>query len=247
MNNIYLYNGEFSSLMSLIYALLKEDNVIIKEEKNYENDLFSIPVYLKTNNSKILENKLDKKVLNFIKYAFLSDNKNKEIIIYEFIKEALKYNNNVFKYRNIDCVNEVINMASYVRREAHRMKGFLRFKKMKNNFYYAEMSPTNNIISILANHFKKRLELEYFIIKDVKRGLYALYDKKKIYYLRDNEIVKLNLDLDKNESELTILWKTFFNTVAIKERKNLKCQMNFMPKKYWKYMTEMEEKNEKGS
>ena len=38
------------------------------------------------------------------------------------------------------------------------------------------------------------------------------------------------------------LWKTFFKTVAIKERENLKCQRNFMPKRYWENMIEMEDK-----
>ena len=37
------------------------------------------------------------------------------------------------------------------------------------------------------------------------------------------------------------LWKSFFKTVAIKERLNKKCQQNFMPKKYWKNILEMED------
>ena len=43
------------------------------------------------------------------------------------------------------------------------------------------------------------------------------------------------------------LWKEFFNTIGIKERKNLKCQKNFMPKKYWKNIIEMEKENERSS
>ena len=30
------------------------------------------------------------------------------------------------------------------------------------------------------------------------------------------------------------LWKMFFKTISIKERKNPRYQMQFMPKKYWK-------------
>ena len=37
------------------------------------------------------------------------------------------------------------------------------------------------------------------------------------------------------------LWKSFFNSIGIKERNNYKVQRNFMPKKYWKYITEMED------
>ena len=38
------------------------------------------------------------------------------------------------------------------------------------------------------------------------------------------------------------LWRVFFQTIAIKERKNLRCQQSFMPKKYWQDMLEMEDK-----
>ena len=36
------------------------------------------------------------------------------------------------------------------------------------------------------------------------------------------------------------LWKSFFKTIGINERKNKKVQINFMPKKYWEYIIEME-------
>lgn len=57
------------------------------------------------------------------------------------------------------------------------------------------------------------------------------------------------LEIKNNEQEENIkkLWTTFFNTIGIKERRNKRCQMNFMPKKYWKYMTEMSEKYEKSN
>ena len=56
----------------------------------------------------------------------------------------------------------------------------------------------------------------------------------------ENDVIKLNLDLSNEEALFEDLWKTFFKTVAIKERTNLKCQMNHAPKKYWKNMLEME-------
>lgn len=33
----------------------------------------------------------------------------------------------------------------------------------------------------------------------------------------------------------------FFKTIGINERKNKKVQINFMPKKYWEYIIEMED------
>ena len=113
---------------------------------------------------------------------------------------------------------------------------------MKNNFYYAVIEPTNNILGIVANYFKDRLKNECWIIKDNKRNTYALYDMYKVIFINNEDIIKLNLDLCGDEETIQDLWKTFFKSVAIKERENLKCQKNFMPKKYWGNIIEMEDK-----
>ena len=34
------------------------------------------------------------------------------------------------------------------------------------------------------------------------------------------------------------LWKSFYDTIAIKERYNPRCRMTMMPKRYWGHMTE---------
>lgn len=41
-------------------------------------------------------------------------------------------------------------------------------------------------------------------------------------------------EFTENEKMYQELWKMFFKTISIKERKNPRCQMQFMPKKYWK-------------
>lgn len=242
--NDYLYDGIYSSLLSLIYTLIKSNTNPnnIKSEEEYQSNLFMEPIYLKLEN-KALVDKLKKEVSMLVLYeayyVFLSNIDNKEMIIYGFIKNAIKYKNTIFYRRDIDVVSETLRISNQVKGEAHRMKGFLRFKKM-NNFYYATMEPTHNIIWIITRHFKERLKDECWIIKDSKRGIYAIYDTKKVTYLKENDVIKLNLDLSSEEALFEDLWKTFFKTVAIKERTNLKCQMNHAPKKYWKNMLEME-------
>ena len=248
MNKVYLYDGKFSSLLALIQYLiqLKITPKDIKVEEEYVPNLFDKTIYLniKNKNEKIeyLKNNLSKRILFYVKYTFLSVNTNKEIIIYYFIINALVYKDNVIYRRNLNCVNSIIKISKYVSNEAHKLKGFLRFKKMKNNFYYAVIEPTNNILGIVANYFKDRLKNECWIIKDNKRNTYALYDMYKVIFINNEDIIKLNLDLCGDEETIQDLWKTFFKSIAIKERENLKCQRNFMPKKYWGNIIEMEDK-----
>ena len=247
MNNIYIYDGGFITFMSLVVELFK--NKIIPDDikliDSYNKSLFDNEIYIKIEseqkNIELIKNKLSREALYGIYNVFLSENNNKEIIIYNFLLNYFKYGNKVFNMRRIDSVNETIKISKYVRGEAHKLKGFLRFKRMKNNFYYGEISPNNNVIGILANHFSKRLKEDNWIIKDTNRNIYAIYDKKQVYFLTNEEIINLNLELKDDENYYEDLWKTFHKTVAIKSRENKKCQQNFMPKRYWKNMLEMED------
>ena len=247
MNNIYIYDGGFISFIALVVELFK--NKIIPDDiklyNSYDKSLFDTEIFIKVDNEKenikLIKTKLSKQALYGIYNVFLSSNKNKEMIIYKFLINYFKYGNKVFNMRRIDSVNELINISKYVRGEAHKLKGFLRFKKMKNNFYYAEVSPINNVIGILSLHFSRRLKEDNWIIKDTEREIYAIYDKKNIYYLTSEEVIELNLDITEDEEFFEDLWKTFHKTIGIKERENRRCQQNFMPKRYWKNMLEMED------
>ena len=249
MNNVYVYEDTFANLLDLIFYLLiekiKPDN--IKDENNYQPDLLSnkIKPVIKIKNKKELLTKIGWENLKLCHYAFRTNDPNKELIIYYYLLNSLKYENNTKYMRNLKCVNKTLKLAHYVSRENHKFKGFLRFKETENNFLYAEIEPENNILDLLANHFKKRLSNENWLIKDQKRKQYCFYNQKKLYFLNEKDVIKLNLELSKNEKNVENLWCCFFKTIAIKERENKKCQMNFMPKKYWKNIIEMEEEYEK--
>ena len=174
-------------------------------------------------------------------YVFLSVEENKELIIYYFFRNAIKYRKNIMYYRNLKCVSEVIKISNYVMHESHKMKGFLRFKELEQSILYAEMEPTNDVLFLISCHFAKRLKNEFWIIKDNKRKIISVYDKKNFYIIREEEF-KLTIKRESIlEKSIEDLWKTFYKTIGIKERKNDRCRRNFMPKKYWKYITEVKE------
>lgn len=252
MNNIYLYDGTFINLLSLCEYLLslkiKPFNI---KTLDYSPTLFDELIHLDIlSNETIIQNIINKfslDIFNIIYYVYLSTDENKELIIYYFLLNYYKYGHKVINLRRLNCVNKALNLSHYVSRENHRLKGFLRFKELNNNILYAEMEPTNNIIFLLSKHFKQRLKNEYWIIKDNGRNILALYDKKNINFI-DGKNFKLNdFTLSSHENDIKNLWQEFYNTIAIKERENEKCRMNFMPKKYWKYIIEMSDELEKSN
>lgn len=246
MNNIYIYDGNYISLLNLILNLIrnniKPSNI---KDENYSPSLFDnvITIELEIDTTIIvkLQKSFGKYAVSSMYYVFLSDNDNKELILYYFFLNALKYHKNICYRRDLKCVSEVLRISQYVMHENHKFKGFLRFKELENKVLYAEMEPTNDIIVLLSNHFQKRLKNEYFIIKDIKRGILSIYNKHKFIIVPEDNFISNCIELSEEEEQMEKLWKIFYKTIGIEARKNERCRMNFMPKKYWKYMLEMED------
>ncbi len=244
----YTYDGTIEGLLTIIYDILKskEMPINVTSETNYRPNLFDQKMYIKTNldKSKTIFELIPKKISPLALYevynTFLSNNEKKELIILYYLVNGFKYGKKIDNLRNLNCVLKIQKVSKHVRMEAHHLKGFLRFKEINNHILYAVMAPDNDILEILSNHFKRRLKNEKWIIEDEKRGKLSLYDGTNYLIVDSTDFDKSKIISTIDEEEFATLWKGFINAVTIKERTNKRCQMNFMPKKYWKYMLEME-------
>lgn len=253
MNNyIFIYDGTLQNLLSTIKYLLKENikpqNIIPEGSytPNLFENIFKPEIKNDSNFQRSIINICSQKTWKIITYIFLSNNKNKEIIIYYFILNAFIYKDKILYHRNLKCVNMALKISKHVLNETHKLKGFTRFKMINNQFLYAEISPDNNIIELLSKHFTQRLKNELWIIKDTKRNILSIYNKEKYFIVSAEDINFSSFDTN-NDILWQNLWKAFFKKIAIPERENRRCQMNFMPKKYWHNMIEMEEYYEKSN
>ncbi len=123
--------------------------------------------------------------------------------------------------------------------EAHRLKGLARFMQIGDNLFYSSVHPDNNVIEILGKHFIRRYPTQNFILHDKNRNIAMLYNQKEYTIIDIPSNFKLP-SISEEEKAFEHLWKTFFNTIAIKERTNKRLQMQYMPKKYWQDLTEMD-------
>lgn len=246
MQYIYVYDGSYIALLSLILELIKRkirpDNIKLE---NYDVSLFDNVVNLQVevdfNILKKMKESFGSYAVNSMYYVFLSEEDDKELLLYYFFLNALKYHRKITYRRDLKCVSEVLRISQYVMHEGHKMKGFLRFKELENRVLYAEMEPTNDVIILVSQHFQKRLKNECFIIKDVRRGILSIYDKKRFVIMPENNFTLSTNVLSEEEKDMEELWKIFYRTIGISSRRNDRCRMNFMPKKYWKYMLEVED------
>ena len=249
MNSIYIYDGSFMGLLNLLDYLLKSKikpyNI---KAQGYQGSLFDYLINLNfdgQNTTDVFIKKYGQNNFQHIYYVFLSDENNKELIIYYYLLNYAKYGANLTRMRNLKCVSETLRISKYVGHEAHKMKGFIRFKELNNHLLYATFAPSANVLEIVSWHFKKRLANEYWLIKDEKRQIISIYDKKDFYIIKEENFNLKDFILSANELQFQNLWQTFYDTISIKERANERCRMNFMPKKYWPYILEVSDKDEK--
>lgn len=242
---LFLYDNTFEGLLTAIY-----DGFYSKEPPSYIygiNDS-SAPLMLGDIFEIITENEKFSKVkdaiihkinllaLKKIYTTFLSNEKNKEMIIFKYLKIAFTIGPRVHNFLNIHEVRLIDDINKKVTHEAHRFTGFIRFNYIDEKFLYSSIEPDNDILELLGDHFKNRFSREYFIIHDISREKALIYNKisYEIIYM-DKETYE---QLKSHEDEYSSLWKTYFKSTTIEERINPKLQSRLMPKRYWKHILE---------
>lgn len=246
-----VYENTFQGFLTAIYEsfYLREtpDKIISKFDYlrdfqlQLDTEIIEVAVNIK-NAQKVYNSiikKLSQETLKNIYYLFLSSDYNKGTLAYHYLKFAYKKGKYADKFLTNENVKPVHDIVLKVKFESHRMKGLLRFKLLENGIYYAAYEPDHDITELIAPHFSKRLNNQYWIIHDVRRLKAALFNKEEwlITDLTEKELPPLS---DK-EIEIQEIWKKYFKHISINERKNTKTQRSFMPVRYWKYLVEKEE------
>ena len=175
-------------------------------------------------------------LLSTLFYALRSNDGLKETTIFSVAHKCLVARKNlVTNYKDPDMIN-LYEINSRIANEAHRLKGFLRFEKTASGVWYARISPDNDIIDLIAPHFKSRFPNERFLIHDLKRNLVCMCDGRSLKTIKTDQALLVCLHQD--EHNFQPLWQTYFDHVTIKERFNPKLQDTSLPKRYRKNMVE---------
>ncbi|WP_297428459.1 TIGR03915 family putative DNA repair protein [Clostridium sp.] len=243
--NIYIYDDTFEGLLTTVYDIFYAKVLPISIYGKSEStaplllgEILEITTdmrkFRKVRNAVI--DKIDYLSLKKIYLVYLSNNEDKAMIILKYLKIAFKLGHDVHNFLNIDIIRLVDNINKKVSYECHRFEGFVRFSHIDDKFLYSSIEPDNDILELLGDHFKNRFSNEYFIIHDISR------EKALIYNTNFYEIVDMYNEtyekLKYHNDGYANLWKAYFKSTTIEERKNLRLQCRFMPKRYWKHIIE---------
>jgi len=221
---------------------------VYQKDKITQGDIFHVSTEVITSDTKALrvwkglQLKLPSSALSNLYKVFLSELPRFEVTLCSVISFYFSGVDKPYLAYGRSDVLKVKQIAKMVDRERHRMKAFIRFRRQKDDLYFAVVEPDFNVLPLIRKHFSDRYADQRWLIYDLKRS-YGIY-----YDLREVQEVHLEFSegfqedkfvLEHAEEELyNVLWQQYFHHVNIKERKNLKLHIQHVPKRYWKHLVE---------
>ncbi len=236
-NVIYTYDGTFNGLLCCVFESVYEKELPVNIKCEGEEDLtFYINKNIPTSEERAkrvylsIEEKIGSKASELVKTVFLSCVKEKELTILCFLLFVYKKGKNVLSMVSHKYVSPMLQAQRALKSEVHKFKGFIRFTDY-DGVLVAHISPKNNILLFLKNYFCARYEETDFLIYDNTHNLALVYEQgnANIIYI---ESISMPKESNK-EIEFKQLWLKYYKTVAIEARKNEKCRLTLMPKRYW--------------
>ncbi|MCL2702348.1 MAG: TIGR03915 family putative DNA repair protein [Defluviitaleaceae bacterium] len=236
--------GLLTALYMYYYGNLRPEMVVDGSLPSFQQTLGAEYVFVKTDQisaEKVfnaIESKFSGQTRRCIGLSLLSAAEDKLFDIFRYILLAFKDPKHVDDREQFDFVIRIHKLTRNVGMEAHLLTGFARFKQTSQGVLYAEISPKNNVLSLVMDHFTDRLGNERFVIHDTARGLAGVYDTREYIIAEMPKNLRASFDEDSDEQSWQELWTTFYNTIGIQERKNSKLRRQLSPKYFWKNMTE---------
>lgn len=179
--------------------------------------------------------RLSPPALKALRRAWLTCLEDKELRLYAFIRKLYDQGPGFMRSQADDVYYPIACALRHLGGELEKLRGFVRFSDY-NGVLGSEIEPKNQVLSLLRRHFCDRYANEAFFLYDRTHRELLVYAKGHSRILPMDSL-QLALPGDE-EVSFRRLWKRFYETIAIKERYNPRCQNTFMPKRYRGTMTE---------
>lgn len=240
---IYCYDGSFDGFLSCVF-----DSYAHKEVPagfcSDEDPVFTLfdsrtvptdPAHAERVLRKVAALSPEAAVL--LRRGFLTCLPEKELRLYRLVAKLLREGPGFLRNRSDEALYPVIKAVRHLNGEVHLLKGFVRFSDL-GGVLGGEIEPKNRVLPVLGGHFAARFHNERFFLYDRthKEALFHVPGRSVIRPLSDFQMAPP----DEAEARYRLLWKRFYDTIAIKERENPRLRMTHMPKRYWGVMTEFQ-------
>ena len=236
---VYSYDGSFDGLLCCLftaYELKETPDTVTRDYGGFLpcRNIASVDEKAARVRRGIIS-KIGVDALTLSEHAYLSEREGIEAQVLKFWRLGFTIGKKVYGMLYDDSVCAVRSAAKYTMNERHKIIQFLRFSDT-GGVLTSVISPNANVLPLLSGHFIGRFPRERFLIYDSARGMALVYGEGKSVIIPLEEYAQPAPDA--TEQMYRDLFRTFYDTIEIKERHNERCRMSHMPKRFWKNMTE---------
>lgn len=241
------YDSTFDGFLSVVFEVYRQrlqvGEILPDRAQAQATDLFMQPFKVETSDEsarrlkRAIVNAAGLEILNLLNIVFRSEEAGIEMKMLAYLRKLFAgIDPNYAKNPTSKEMLPLYMIAQSVRREAGDMLGMVRFDKLSDGTYFAEIEPKYDIVELMTAHFRGRFANERWAIYDSKRDYGVYYDGRsaQMVTVPSIEAVRAGMPPD----ELSQLWRDYYNIIAIKERENPKLLRRCLPVRYWKHLTE---------
>ena len=243
MEMVYYYDGSFEGFLSCIFESYAKKEVLtaIYRDEDAVPTLFDCRTVVTDQDhaSRVLRKllKVSPDAAELVQKGFLTCMEDKELHLYHLVAKLLRDGPGFLRDLSDETLYPVASAVRHLNGEVHLLKGFVRFSEL-GGALGSEIEPKNRVLPLLRTHFCARYREDAFFIYDRTH-------KEALFYAGGKAIIRPIEDFqmappDEREANYRLLWKRFYDTIAIKERENPRLRMTQMPKRYWNTMTEFQ-------
>ena len=251
----YLYDGSYAGFLTCVFERFerRDQQVFPVVENEYIPSFFDGSLAVVSQKEKAervllgLRKKLSQRETADFFRVFLSEYSKARQAAFELICQVFEENTDILMNYGNEKVLYFSQTLKKVSRERHRMKAFVRFKKSSDGMFYAMVDPDFNVLPLIADFFRKRYADQPWLIYDTKRNYGLLYNLAEVAEVRLSPVEKnaltaaSSITLDEEDEHFQQLWKQYFKSTNIEARRNMKLHLQYLPRRYWKYLPEKRE------
>lgn len=259
--SVVLYEPHFEGWLSAVFyvyqrRLQDNDGLQLYPQDRYQPSLLDHAISVPFNHDhakrvlKTLNTRLERSGMRYLLWGFLSEKDDIGTTLFQVVKYAITYpKRKVMEDLGDLHVLELAQTVKSVGREKHRMEAFVRFEHTTDDIYFARIEPDFNVLPLIGAYFCKRYQDQNWAIYDIARGYGIYFDchqnmshtAPQLHTITDvDEAVIRNPASVHSEQEQRYqrFWQGYFTNVTIKERKNPRLHRQYLPQRYWKYLSE---------
>lgn len=240
----YRFDGTWEGLLTAVFIAVRDRTspAALWRAEDAPVDLFTPLITVPTDAAsaarveKGLLARMDRSKVRDLMTILLAERQEADSALLHFIIRAFQVKPAFIHDPREPLVLELRTWRKKLRHEAHHMEAFVRFREHADGTWRAVVAPAYDVLPLIARHFRRRYADMHWRITDERRGYAIAFDGYAVHFVTDQVVPQ---EVVEKEAAFNVLWRTYFKHVDIPERRNLGLQMQRMPKRFWRYMLEM--------